>query len=292
MYYSYTYRYKLHAHTHHFTGQLCQRNSVSHSTSSVPIESSFLLVKAQEFYANSLAASTLSTYSAGQLRFTNFCKELKVTAIPATEATLIFFATYLATINISHATIKVYLAGVRHMHVSAGLFSYFDKQLTPRLQLTLKGIQKNQAVTQPPRIRLPITLQIMENIKTFMAKQPSSYYNIMIWATCCLAFFGFLRVGEFTVPADDQYDESCHLFLSSISVDSRVNPQLLKLIIKQSKTDPFRKGVSVFLGATGENLCPVRGILPYLAIRGNHLGPLFIFEDGRSLTRHRFSLSS
>ena len=100
-------------------------------------------------------------------------------------------ATYLATINISHTTIKVYLAGVRHMHVSAGLFSFFDKQLTPRLQLTLKGIQKNQAVTQSPRIRLPITLQLMGNIKALLAKQPSSYSNIMIWAACCLAFFGF-----------------------------------------------------------------------------------------------------
>ena len=65
-----------------------------------------------------------------------------------------------------------------------------------------------------------------------------------------------------------------------------MNPQQLTIIIKQSKTDPFRKGVRVFLGATGKNLCPVRGIL---AIRGNHSGPLFIFEDGRSLTRQRFS---
>ena len=235
-------------------------------------------MKAQEFYANGLAASTLSTYSAGHIRFNNFRKELKVTALPATEAILLLFATYLATINISHTTIKVYLAGVRHMHVSAGLFSFFDKQLTPRLQLTLKGIQKNQATTQPSRIRLPITLQLTGNIETLLAKQPSSYYNIMIWAACCLAFFGFLRVGEFTVPVDDQYDESCHLSLSSISVDSRVNPQLLKIIIKQSKTNPFRKGVSVFLGATGENLCPVRGILPYLAIRGNHLGALFLLR--------------
>ena len=164
------------------------------------------------------------------------------------------------------------------MHVSAGMFSFFDKQLTPQLQLTLKGIWKTQAVTQPLRICLPITLRIMGNIKTLLARQPSSYYNIMIWAACCLAFFGFLRVGEFTVPADDQYDESCHLSFSSISIDSRVNSQQLRIIIKQSKTDPFRKGVSIFLGAIGETICPVRGILPYLAIRGNRSGPLFISE--------------
>ena len=181
------------------------------------------------------------------------------------------------------------MAAIRHMHVSAGLYALFDEQLTPRLQLTLKGIQKKQTVTKPPRGHLPITLQIMQNIKTLLAKQPDSYFNIMIWAACCLAFFGFLCVSEFTVPAYNQYDDACHLSFSSISIDSRVNPQQLKITIKQSKTNPFRKGVSVFLGATGKNLCPVRGILPYLAIRGNHSGLLFIFEDGRNLTRQRFT---
>ena len=145
---------------------------------------------------------------------------MKVTAVPLTEDTLILFATYLATINISRTTIKVYLAAVRHMHVSAGLFSFFGKQLTPRLQVTLKGIQKKQAITQPPQSRLPITLQIMGNTKTLLAKQTASNFNIMIWAACCLALFGFLRVGEFTAPVDDQYDESCHLSFSSIAIDS------------------------------------------------------------------------
>ena len=248
-----------------------------------------LHLKAQEFYANGLAASTKSTYSAGQLRFTSFCQGFKVPPLPATESTLILFASYLATLNISHTTIKVYLSALRHMHVSAGMYTIFNNQLTPRLQLTLKGIQKSQAFTQPPRIQLPITLQIMESVKALLSNQPHSYFNIMIWAACCLAFFGFLRVSEFTIPADDQYDESCHLSFNSVSVDSRDNPQQLRISIKQSKTDPFRKGVDMFLRATGDNICPVRGILPYLAARGDHKGPLFVFKDGRSLTHLRFS---
>ena len=175
------------------------------------------------------------------------------------------------------------------MHVSAGLHNLFNAQLTPRLQLTLKGIQKSQASAQPPRVRLPITLQIMGNIKDLLSKQPRSYTNIMIWAACCLAFFAFLRVSEFTIPADDQYDESCHLSFTSVSVDNRNNPKQLRISIKQSKTDPFRKGVDIFLGTTSNNVCPIKGILPYLAIRGNQKGPLFVFEDGRSLTQQRFS---
>ena len=70
---------------------------------------------------------------------------MAVTPTPASEATLILFFSYLATQNIPHTTIKVYLSAVWHMHVSAGQHDFFNTQLTPYLQLTLKGIQKSQA---------------------------------------------------------------------------------------------------------------------------------------------------
>ena len=176
------------------------------------------------------------------------------------------------------------------MHVLAGLHTQFSSQLTPCLQLILKGIQRNQATSHPPRVRLPITLQIMRSIYDLLTNQPHSYTNILIWAACSLAFFGFLRVSEFTIPSDADYDDECHLSLADVSVDNRGNPQLLRVKIKQSKTDPFRRGVDIYLGATGRTLCPIKAILPYLALRPkHHNGPLFIFEDGRSLTRQRFS---
>ena len=35
----------------------------------------------------------------------------------------------------------------------------------------------------------------------------------------------------------------------------------------------------------------MRGILPYLALRGNHSGPLFILSDGRGLTWQLFKVA-
>ena len=129
----------------------------------------------------------------------------------------------------------------------------------------------------------------MHNLKHLLSQQPSSYDNIMLWVTCCLAFCGFLRVSEFTVPTQGDYDESTHLSLKDISVDSHSNPRLIKVHIKQSKTDLFRQGVDIFLGATDSPICPVAGILPYLAVRGSQPGPLFITNDGKNLTRLLFS---
>jgi len=57
--------------------------------------------------------------------------------------------------------------------------------------------------------------------------------------------------------------------------------------LKQSKTDPFRVGVSVFLGRTNTTLCPVAAVLAYLAVRPSSQGPLFVFQDGSYLTRDK-----
>ena len=59
--------------------------------------------------------------------------------------------------------------------------------------------------------------------------------------------------------------------------------------MKQSKTDQFRRGIDVFVGKTGDDLCPVSAVMAYLAARQGHPGALFRFQDGRLLTPARFT---
>ena len=76
------------------------------------------------------------------------------------------FVSYLAHQGLSHASIKVYLSAVRNLHISAGLHEEFSKQVTPKLELVLKGIKKERAKSAPPPERLPITLQTMGSTVT------------------------------------------------------------------------------------------------------------------------------
>ena len=45
---------------------------------------------------------------------------------------------------------------------------------------------------------------------------------------------------------------------------------VMRIRIKQSKTDPFHQGVFIYLGKTDQEMCPITAMLPYLVIRGNH----------------------
>jgi len=109
----------------------------------------------------------------------------------------------------------------------------------------------------------------------------------MLWAACTLCFFGFLRSGEISVPSDNCYDPGAHLSLTDVAVDNLSDPSVLQVRIKASKTDPFRKGVDIFLGRTGDDICPISAMLAYVAVRGDEPGPLFRFANGKPLTRDR-----
>ena len=68
-------------------------------------------------------------------------------------------------------------------------------------------------------------------------------------------FFCFLRAGEFTVPDHISYDPSCHLSYGNMAVYSRERPEVVRIMIKQSKTDTFLKGINLYIGRMGLMPC-------------------------------------
>ena len=158
------------------------------------------------------------------------------------------------------------------------------------LAYVLQGIRRSQAIsgTNRPRTRLPITAAIMRSLKGSWEMQGITIDRLMPWVAACTCFFGFLRSGEATVPTQSAYDPAVHLSISDLSLNSATSPSQTIVRIKASKTDPFRSGMSIFLGRTDKDLSPVAAMLSYVQCRGLNPGPLFHFADGRPLSREAF----
>lgn len=205
---------------------------------------------------------------------------------PLQEDTLCRYVTYLAKDGLKHRTIKAYLSGIRCLQIQKSLGNPFIGGSMPRLECVLTGIKRVEARSGDlPRTRLPITMGIMKRLKDVWTATPLQPDHIMFWAAACTGFFGFLRAGEFTVPSPEAYDPDVHLNLSDVAIDSHSDPSIVRLQIKQSKTDPFRQGVDIFLGRTGSAICPVQALICYIGMRHSNPGPLFIFKSGAPLTR-------
>ena len=107
------------------------------------------------YHKQDLASATQQSYKTGQKRYVNFCTAIKKLCVPTTKEILSLFISYLGDQDLSVSTIKVYLSAVRNMHVHAGLHKEFANQLSPRLELILKGIKCQKAVTTPTVTRPP-----------------------------------------------------------------------------------------------------------------------------------------
>ena len=133
----------------------------------------------------------------------------------------------------------MYLSAVQSLHVDEGFSDPLENCL--RLQRVVRGIKHSQGALSS-RPRLPVSSNILRII--YSALDPNSFDDVMFWAACLLAYFGFLQSAEFTVPSLSAYNASVHLSVSDVSVDVPHNPSCLQVFIKASKTDPFRKGVT------------------------------------------------
>lgn len=99
----------------------------------------------------------------------------------------------------------------------------------------------------------------------------------MLRAALTLCFFGFFRIGEITTPSDTSFKDDVHLSFGDLAVAA---PSALRVHLKSSNTDQFKRGVDVHIGSTHNELCPIAVMKAYLVWRREHPGALFHFEDG------------
>ena len=240
-----------------------------------------------QYCEQALAVSTQKSYASAKRRYLQFCARYHIQSTPFTEQALCKYVAYLANQRVSHTSIKCYLAALRHLHIERELGDP-NISMMPKLELVIRGVRRAQSVNKKPSLRQPITPGLLSKMRQTWLVRHKSWDGRMLWAASTLCFFGFLRSGEITVPDDSSFNDTSHLTFEDVAVDRLDSPRMLKVHLKQSKTDPFRLGVDIVVGKVDGPLCPVQAMLSYLGARGGAAGPLFRFQDGRPLTRTRF----
>ena len=111
----------------------------------------------------------------------------------------------------------------------------------------------------------------------------------MLWAAFTTAFYGFLRPGELRALAVAHFYPDSTLRHSDLTLNSTY----IRLHIKASKTDPFRQGHTVTIGATNTSTCPLRALKNYLELLqstpSRPSSPFFVFKDRAYLTRSKLT---
>ena len=233
-----------------------------------------------------LAWTTQRTYSSGEKSFITFCLMNRLVSdrgdiLPASEGTLIYFASHLAR-TVRHSTIKTYLAAVRNLHISCG----HGDPLTGKLLLkkVLRGILRYQG--QRRILRQPVTPGTLIAIRPILEAWLGEGDFSMIWAAFTLAFYGFLRCSEFTYPGVHSFRPQFDLGTDCVSFyPSLVCPQHIVVTLKSSKTDFSRQGQSVVIAKAPGPVCAVSAMQQFFLTTRPSRGPLFSFRSGRLLTR-------
>lgn len=177
-------------------------------------------------------------------------------------------------------TIKSYLTGVRSGQIDIGLAD-LDVFHHPSLQRIVNGIKRLQGERET-RERLPVTRKVL--IDLISQLDQSTKIGATLHAAFCLAFAAFLRCGEFTYTARECLTndfDAWHLTRRSITFQD----DHITLSLPSSKTDPFRRGVTLTIAEVDDSACAVASLRHlYKYFPESSSAPLFTTSTG-SFTR-------
>ena len=192
-----------------------------------------------------LSAATTNSYGSGVHRYSAFCAKFSLQAFPSSELVLCHFVAFLVHEGISYSTIRLYLCAIHHCQLLDGGPDPGFASLH-RLHYILRGCHQALPSSVCP-CHLPITPTVLRLLHQSWSYQAHVYNIVCMWAACYVAFFAFLRSGEFTCSSWSTYDQSV-LSLHDMTLDNRLDPTIIHLLLRRSKTDVFGTNVTIHLG--------------------------------------------
>lgn len=178
----------------------------------------------------------------------------------------------------------MYVAGIGFFHKYR--FGH-DPTSIPLVRQLLKGVRRTRPDT--PDSRVPITGNLLPILIRALPAVSSSSYEAMLFETAfTLAFFGFLRISEFTCP-NKHTPASRMLTNSNVSIRTFGKLRYLVIILRYTKTSKIGERQTVQLVESHTSrLCPVKVVIRYLSVRPQSGLAFLCHFDSSPLTRYQF----
>lgn len=241
-----------------------------------------LLESAARYMCQGLSKSTLNSYKFSWSVYSKFCAATNISLFPVScNSVCAFIVHCFDVLHFKPSYIRSLLAGVQfHLRcLDPSLLSVFS--LSP-VKLLLKGIFNSSPQLKDKR--RPITLELLHRMLSFLSTNYfSPYVSHLLSSVFLLAFYGLLRISEFT-SSSLAFDPSKHVAFSDLTF----YPEYFNLHLKHSKG---KGACNIIIARLSTPFCPFKAMSVYVKQRikraSPHL-PLFLTPEGTPMTSSWF----
>lgn len=202
---------------------------------------------------------------------------------PVSNSHIVAYIAYLSFLAAAPSTVSTYLSAIAYIHK-------INNWPDPTNSFIVKKMKEGFRRLEPHSdSRFPITFPILSRLVSILPSVCASMYEVVLFRTAfLLAFFAFLRVGEFTCSKKDL----CHTRALCIGDFSFTQDTTTKLnvLLRFSKTDQLGNASILTIEKHSEaNLCPVSAVRQFVSIRPPWQGLFFRHYGGEPLTSQQFT---
>lgn len=192
---------------------------------------------------------------------------------PATSYQVALYAAHLFTMGYAASTITSNISVLTYYHK---LYASQDPASSFLVKRMLLGVAKARPAGDK---RMPITRAILSRLVwATQGMDNSTYLPLLLTSMFTLAFYGFLRISEFTLST-----KSCHTLQLE---DIELSVHGLRIQFRSFKHHVGHP-ISIDIART-QGACPVKALSAYLKARPKVPGQLFIHNNGTPVTQHFF----
>jgi len=231
----------------------------------------------------SLSESTWKSYNRAIQNFEQFRMAFHINSSwPVAITTILAYVAFMSKEGWAHSSICLHLSAIAFFHKMNNWVDPTDSFVVRKIK---EGSRRLNSTSDHRR---PITFTLLTRIVQLLPSVCKSAYEATLFKSVfLLAYFGFLRVGEYACTSSTG-DTTRILGINDISFKTQEN--YMVVVIRFSKTDQVGNSTTIHIGdISDKTMCPLQAMRQFLQIRPVHDGALFIHFDKKPVTNYQVS---